>query len=247
MVKVVKSEKVGQKFTEARSKLNLSLEDISKNILINIKYLEAIEKDDYSIFPARAFALAYYKKYSKFLEIKDIFPLKESKSRASKKEESIKASSIRLAEFEKLIKDNFFKIIISIASILILLIVLALNLIDNNSHNLDQNKLEARATDILDIKEVENLRDPLKEPSDNKNLLLIFSGPCWVEIYTDNEKPLIYKLYNKNEVLEIDIKKSFTLVIGNIDNVNVDYAGKNINLVDSANEQKVSTTTFKNE
>jgi hypothetical protein len=58
---------------------------------------------------------------------------------------------------------------------------------------------------------------------------------------------LIYKLYNKNEVLEIDIKKSFTLVIGNIDNVNVDYAGKNINLVDSANEQKVSTTTFKNE
>ena len=46
---------------------------------------------------------------------------------------------------------------------------------------------------------------------------------------------------------EIDIKKSFTLVIGNIDNVNVDYAGKNINLVDSANEQKVSTTTFKNE
>ena len=94
MVKVVKSEKVGQKFTEARFKLNLSLEDISKNILINIKYLEAIEKDDYSIFPARAFALAYYKKYSKFLEIKDIFPLKESKSRASKKEESIKASSI---------------------------------------------------------------------------------------------------------------------------------------------------------
>ena len=79
------------------------------------------------------------------------------------------------------------------------------------------------------------------------DLLLIFSGPCWVEIYTDNEKPLIYKLYNKNEVLEIDIKKSFTLVIGNIDNVNVDYAGKNINLVDSANEQKVSTTTFKNE
>ena len=100
----------------------------------------------------------------------------------------------------------------------------ALNLIDNNSHNLDQNKLEARATDILDIKEVENLRDPLKEPSDNKNLLLIFSGPCWVEIYTDNEKPLIYKLYNKNEVLEIDIKKSFTLVIGNIDNVNVDLS-----------------------
>ena len=30
--KVVKSEKVGQKFTEARSKLNLSLEDIQLGI-----------------------------------------------------------------------------------------------------------------------------------------------------------------------------------------------------------------------
>jgi hypothetical protein len=29
--------------------------------------------------------------------------------------------------------------------------------------------------------------------------------------------------------------------------VNADYAGKNINLIDSANEQKVSITTFKNE
>ena len=55
------------------------------------------------------------------------------------------------------------------------------------------------------------------------------------------------RLYNNNEVLEIEIKKSFTLIIGNIDNVNADYAGKNINLIDSANEQKVSTTTFKNE
>ena len=57
----LKSQKVGLKFKLARSKLNLSLEDISKDILINIKYLKAIEEDNYSIFPARTFALAYYK------------------------------------------------------------------------------------------------------------------------------------------------------------------------------------------
>ena len=48
----LKSQKVGLKFKLARSKLNLSLEDISKDILINIKYLKAIEEDNYSIFPA---------------------------------------------------------------------------------------------------------------------------------------------------------------------------------------------------
>ena len=140
MVKVVKSGKVGAKFKEARFKLNLSLEDISKNILINIKYLEAIEKDDYSIFPARAFALAYYKKYSKFLEIKDIFPLQEPESPVNDRKRSIKSFGMRLAEFEKLIRDNFFKIIVFLTSSLILLIILSLNLIDNKSHNLDQSK-----------------------------------------------------------------------------------------------------------
>ena len=248
MEKVVKSRKVGAKFKEARFKLNLSLEDISKNILINIKYLEAIEKDDYSIFPARAFALAYYKKYSKFLEIKDIFPLQETESLVNDKKRSIKSSGMRLAEFEKLIRDNFFKIIVFLTSSLILLIILSLNLIDNKSHNLDQSKSGAKVTEILDMKEIDNVQESIAEPMpNNNNLILIFSGPCWVEIYTDNKKPLIYKLYNNNEVLEIEIKKSFTLIIGNIDNVNADYAGKNINLIDSANEQKVSITTFKNE
>ena len=42
----LKSQKVGLKFKLARSKLNLSLEDISKDILINIKYLKAIEEDN---------------------------------------------------------------------------------------------------------------------------------------------------------------------------------------------------------
>ena len=248
MEKVVKSGKVGAKFKEARFKLNLSLEDISKNILINIKYLEAIEKDDYSIFPARAFALAYYKKYSKFLEIKDIFPLQETESLVNDKKRSIKSSGMRLAEFEKLIRDNFFKIIVFLTTSLILLIILSLNLIDNKSHNLDQSKSGAKVTEILDMKEIDNVQESIAEPMpNNNNLILIFSGPCWVEIYTDNKKPLIYKLYNNNEVLEIEIKKSFTLIIGNIDNVNADYAGKNINLIDSANEQKVSITTFKNE
>ena len=54
-------------------------------------------------------------------------------------------------------------------------------------------------------------------------------------------------IYNNSEILEIEIKRSFTLIIGNIDNVHAEYAGKNINLIDNANEQKVSITKFKNE
>ncbi len=43
MPKEIKSVKIGSKFLDERSKLNLTLEDISKNIHINIRYLKAIE------------------------------------------------------------------------------------------------------------------------------------------------------------------------------------------------------------
>ena len=152
---------------------------------------------------------------------------------------------MQLPGFEEFIRDNFIKIIIFILLSITFIAIISFSLINDNTSALDQIELEAPVTPILEINDQEDL---LIEPiPNNYNLLLIFSGPCWVEIYTDNKKPLIYKLYNNNEVLEIEIKKSFTLIIGNIDNVNADYAGKNINLIDSANEQKVSTTIFKNE
>lgn len=241
----LKSQKVGLKFKLARSKLNLSLEDISKDILINIKYLKAIEEDNYSIFPARAFALAYYKKYSKFLRITEKFPFSEDKILKNDKTTSTNTSSMQLPGFEEFIRDNFIKIIIFILLSITFIAIISFSLINDNTSALDQIELEAPVTQILDINDQEDL---LIEPMPNNyNLLLIFSGPCWVEIYTDNKKPLIYKLYNNTEILEIEIKRSFTLIIGNIDNVHAEYAGKNINLIDNANEQKVSITTFKNE
>lgn len=241
----LKSQKVGLKFKLARSKLNLSLEDISKDILINIKYLKAIEEDNYSIFPARTFALAYYKKYSKFLRITEKFPFSEDKILKNDKTTSTNTSSMQLPGFEEFIRDNFIKIIIFILLSITFIAIISFSLINDNTSALDQIELEAPVTQILDINDQEDL---LIEPMPNNyNLLLIFSGPCWVEIYTDNKKPLIYKLYNNTEILEIEIKRSFTLIIGNIDNVHAEYAGKNINLIDNANEQKVSITTFKNE
>jgi len=81
----------------------------------------------------------------------------------------------------------------------------------------------------------------------NTDLELFFLDTCWVEIYTDNKKALIYKLYNKDEKLRLDVGKSFTLIVGNIDNVVAKYSGTNIDLTENANKQKVSINIIKNE
>lgn len=59
--------KIGKAFKNARTYRDLSLSEVASKTLINIDYIKAIESGDYSIFPARMFAVQYFEKYSKFL------------------------------------------------------------------------------------------------------------------------------------------------------------------------------------
>ena len=86
MAKKLKLQKLGLKFQEIRSDNNLSIEEVSKKINVNTKFLKAIEDDNYDVFPARTFAKAYYYKYADFLKISDEFPVKlKAESIQSKK------------------------------------------------------------------------------------------------------------------------------------------------------------------
>ena len=49
--------------------MSLSEEDVATQTSININYIRGIESGDYSVFPARVFALRYYTKYANFLNI----------------------------------------------------------------------------------------------------------------------------------------------------------------------------------
>ena len=48
----------------------LSESEVASKLCININYIKGIEHGDYSIFPARVFALQYFRKYAEFLNLK---------------------------------------------------------------------------------------------------------------------------------------------------------------------------------
>ena len=71
--------KIGKVFKERRQLLVLSKSQVASEILININYINAIEQGNYSIFPARIFAIQYFKKYANFLNLKlDFFDIYNS-------------------------------------------------------------------------------------------------------------------------------------------------------------------------
>jgi len=68
--------KIGKTFKKARILRSMNQNEVAAETLINIEYIKAIESGDYSVFPARMFALQYFKKYSKFLNLEiDFFDI----------------------------------------------------------------------------------------------------------------------------------------------------------------------------
>ena len=71
--------KIGKVFKERRQLLSLSEIEVASEIFVNVNYIKGIEHGDYSIFPARIFALQYFKKYANFLDLKlDFFDIYNS-------------------------------------------------------------------------------------------------------------------------------------------------------------------------
>ena len=71
--------KIGKLFEERRQLLSLSEIQVASEIFVNVNYIKGIEHGDYSIFPARVFALQYFKKYANFLNLKlDFFDIYNS-------------------------------------------------------------------------------------------------------------------------------------------------------------------------
>ena len=65
--------KVGKAFKNARILHSMTEEEVATQISINIKYIKGIESGDYGIFPARIFAIQYFEKYAKFLNLEISF------------------------------------------------------------------------------------------------------------------------------------------------------------------------------
>jgi len=62
--------KIGKVFKERRKLLSLSEFEVATQLYINVNYIKGIEHGDYSVFPARVFALQYFRKYANFLNLK---------------------------------------------------------------------------------------------------------------------------------------------------------------------------------
>ena len=137
--------KVGKAFINARNRRSISPEEAASLALINIEYIKAIESGDYSIFPARIFAVQYFEKYAKFLDLEiDFFDIYNAEVVAAAELEPNSDLLVRLFS-----KKNIFYILL-IGSIFLTFILLIFQ--DNHIAKVLDGKLQQSPTNIADLK-----------------------------------------------------------------------------------------------
>ena len=250
-LKSASSAKIGKVFKVARKELGLSKAEVSNAAFMNIRYINAIESGDYSIFPSEGFAKAYFIKYQDFLSIECEFPpIYESNNR---QDEIIKKSIAK-------INPSFIPIIR--AGVIVVMIVLSVYIInvsfstETKSNDLSLAKEAFPNNELNKIEEVVNFNNSIETPvnliedkpitnSSNK-LIFSFFDECWIEIYSFDEL-IINKLFKYGDSFEVEIERPFKIVVGNAEAIEASYNGNNIDFITNANRLNVSTIMFNDE
>ena len=250
--KSASSAKIGKIFKTARKELGLSKVEVSNVAIMNIRYINAIESGDYTIFPSEGFAKAYFIKYQDFLSIECEFPrIYEDNSRQDK---IIKKSIAK-------INPSFIPIFSAFGVIIIIiLITVFINIsFSQKTKNIDSlSKKETNTNNELNIiEEAINLNNTIEvatnpilkeEQITNVSNKLIFSffDECWIEIYSYDEL-IINRLFKYGDNFEVEIKRPFKIVVGNAEAIEASYNGNNIDFIANANRLNVSTIMFNDE
>ena len=126
--------KIGKAFINARMLRSMTQEKVATLTFINLDYIKAIESGDYAIFPARIFAVQYFEKYAKFLNLEiNFFDIYNAEVVAAAEEEH----DLDISKDSPVNKNIIFIIFISFVFLISLIFLFQ----DNNNHEAVEIKL----------------------------------------------------------------------------------------------------------
>ena len=165
-LKSAQTAKVGKIFKDARLQKSLSLTEVSIEAVINIEYIRAIESGDYSVFPARTYALKYFEKYANFLSIEatffDIFNLDLIGKAA--REEKLRNHPEPFLEKNKI----FSSLLVVITLIAIIFLVILGDSIEEKSDETSINPVMPDSSE-LNVEPEQRLKSEIKELNNQIN------------------------------------------------------------------------------
>ncbi|MCK5533524.1 helix-turn-helix domain-containing protein [bacterium] len=218
-------EFIGDSLREAREGKQLSFSDIEQEIKIREKYLRALEKENYEIFPAEIYVTGFLNSYSKYLGL-DADNLVKNYWRIHQEKDYLNNSRDNLSKTNKKEKNNIIlKKISIIVGVSLGITVLSFLLFRVKSES--NKKVVVRENTYKE--EIAVVPVQIKIP---EKVYLEIKGEeaTWLRVIGDGD--LAYEgLIKKDEVMFLEAKEKFKIRIGNIFGIKVKFNGESIDII----------------
>ncbi|MGE5391320.1 MAG: helix-turn-helix domain-containing protein [Deltaproteobacteria bacterium] len=219
----------GEWLQAERERQGFTLEQVEEETKIRRFYLDALEKDNFSVLPPKVYATGFVKKYGKFLGLDEQLLVEEFQRLAyvNEPEEELD-QPIPTRPYEQEERRYSPKHIMAGVAFLIVVIWLGsylVPLITNNIKDTEQKQVP---------RQTQQQNNPVKTPTPAptvkvKSLKLAIDAqePCWLLVAVDGEKQL-EKIIPAGEKLEYEGKEKIYIKAGNAGGLKLTLNGKEL-------------------
>ncbi|MDB9761864.1 DUF4115 domain-containing protein [Alphaproteobacteria bacterium] len=217
-----------------RESKNITIEQASKLLHININILKNIENGEFNKLQNDFFIEGHIRTYLKFLGIEPALIIDNNKDIGNEKLK-VKKPMINISYRLKLSKF-YISLISLILFIAIILIYKNINKTESLTH-VNTNKIQESLKEDLD-EEIKNKKMSENTAEENNYIYIKAIEDTWIEIQKNNLEVLVTKVIKKNEELKILHEKNLILLTSNAGSIIIHINGKTINNIGMPGEVK---------
>lgn len=229
-------ETIGEQLRRVRKTCGHSLEDVAHVTRINLRYLEAIENDEFSKLPGQTFLKGFLRSYARFLCIDEkeliskVRDKKWTETHASNNHETEK--NIENTKTPTL-KSKYIRIILPLSAVVIVLMVIIMLFGGNKDTSKIQNSKEVKEVIVLpgpvEVQQNKIVQPPPVHVEQAEPLLLKLSAKelTWIQAkLNDSEKKEV--LLKPGESVLWKGEDKITMTLGNAGGVEAEINGKSL-------------------
>jgi len=230
----------GKVLQQARKKKRYSIDKVHKTTKIKKEYIEGLENDNVSVFPAELYYKNFLKTYAQFLSLDPVEMVNlYEQSKLEQQDDLFKQSNNnpenKFFEFFKTNKQTFIYIGYGLIGIILICLIILIIPTKKGSDNIE-NSVTEQTTTSTTKKQV--------QPQAEQKLYIRAIDDTWIKVVGDDKK-LFENILGKEKTFETKTKTEFIIKIGNIDGVEVYFNDKRVDISKGASNSKVNTITLK--
>ncbi len=226
--------KIGQILKEKREEKGLTVIDISDSLCLRKSLVTAIEEGKWDMLPHEVYVRGYLKEYAQLLDVHDDIAAELNKDA----EENTPSVEIPIQQKAPSESKHVKKRVIIYPLIFVLVIAFfVLNQLYKERSASKQVPRQATEPASVNVAPINNDKQNLSEYAEIKKLLITCHERTWISVVIDSEEKKEFML-NPQDILVLNAKENFDLLIGNAGGVKLLLNGKEVELTGQSGEVK---------